>query len=239
MSNQKVGNVMSTDVATAWVDTSFKDIARTLSWWNVSALPVVDRDRRVLGVVSEADLLVKQGTQEIEQPRSLLGWWRARRDRGRAAATTAGQLMTRPAITVDADSTVAAAARLLTRHHVKRLPVVDEDGKLVGIVSRRDLLTVFLRKDKDIRAAIVERVFERGLGIAVTPETVEVTVHDGAAVLTGELDLRSQVSLVADMARHVDGVVDVTVAMTYRHDDTRSHVADPMTIDITQPPRVG
>lgn len=239
MSHQKVKDVMSTDVATALEVTSFKDVARILASWDVSALPVVDRDRRVLGVVSAADLLVKQGKQEFGQSRALLSRWRERRDRRRATATTAAQLMTRPAITVDADSTVAAAARLLTRHHVKRLLVVNEDGKLVGIVSRKDLLTVFLRKDKDIRAAIVEQVFERGLGIAVTPDTVTVEVHDGGVVLTGELDLKSQVSLVTDMTKHVDGVVDVTVSVTYRHDNTRGHFPDPMTVDITHPPRVG
>jgi CBS domain-containing protein len=126
----------------------------------------------------------------------------------------------------------------MTQHNVKRLPVVEADGKLVGIVSRKDVLTVFLRKDEDIRADIVEWVFERGLGIAVNPVTVTVDVHDGEVILTGQLDLKSQLPLVEDMTKHIDGVVDVTVSMTYRHDDTQGHLPDPMAIDITQPPRV-
>lgn len=238
MSHQKVKNVMSPDVATVREGTAFKDVARVLAGRNVSALPVVDRDRHVLGVVSEADLLIKQGTQEIEFTRSLLTWWRGRRNIRRAGATTAMELMTKPAVTVDANSTVARAARLLTEHNIKRLPVVDSDGKLVGIVSRKDLLTVFLRDDEDIRAEIVERVFEHGLGITVNPATVTVDVHDGEVVLTGQLDLKSQLSLVEDMTHHIDGVVDVAVSMGYRHDDTQHHIPGDMTVDITQPPRV-
>jgi CBS-domain-containing membrane protein len=205
---------------------------------DVSALPVVDQDGHVLGVVSEADLLIKQGTQEIEWTRSLRTWWRGRRHLRRATATTAGQLMTSPAVTIDTNSSVAGAARLLTAHNVKRLPVVDEDGKLVGIVSRKDLLTVFLRTDEDIRDDVVEHVFEHGIGIAVNPASVTVDVHDGEVALSGQVDLRSQLSLVEDMTRHIDGVVDVTVSMTYRHDDTRGHLPEAMAIDITQPPHV-
>lgn len=238
MSHQKVKNVMSTDVGTVREGTAFKDVVRALARRGVSAVPVVDGENRVLGVVSEADLLIKQGTQEIDFSRSLLAWWRGRRNLRRATATTAGRLMTRPAITVDADSTVAGAARILTEHNVKRLPVVDADGRLVGIVSRKDLLSVFLRKDEDIRAEIVERVFERGLGIAVNQATVTVDVHDGEVTLTGRLDLKSQLSLVEDMTRHIDGVVDVTVSMSYRTDDTGTHVPEGMTVDITREPRV-
>jgi CBS domain-containing protein len=235
MSHQKVKNVMSTDVATVYEDTPFKEVVRTLGRRDVSAVPVVNRRGHVVGVVSEGDLLIKQGTQEIEFSRSLWRWWRDRVNHRRAAATTAGQLMTRPAITIPATSTVAGAARTLTEHGVKRLPVVDEHGKLVGIVSRKDVLTVFLRKDEDIRAEIVKRVFEGGLGIAVNPATVTVDVHAGEVTLTGQVDLRSQLSLVEDMTKHIDGVVGVTVSMAYRHDDTKGHLPDPMAIDITQP----
>lgn len=238
MSHRKVRNVMSTDVATVREGTPFKNVARALARRDVSALPVVDQDGRVLGVVSEADLLIKQGTQEIEFSHSLLSWWRNRRHARRAAATTAGQLMSKPAITVNTTATVAGAARLLTGHNIKRLPVVDETGTLVGIVSRKDLLTVFLRKDEDIRDEIVERVFEHGIGMAVNPATVTVDVHNGEVTLTGQLDLKSQLELVEDMTSHIDGVVDVAVSMTYRHDDTHHHVPGDMTIDITQPPRV-
>lgn len=235
MSNQKVGNVMTSDVLTVREDTPFKDVARALSLRDVSAVPVVDRDGRVVGVVSEADLLIKQGTQELDFTRSVLTWWRGRRNLRRATATRAFELMTKPAITVSRNATVAAAARLMTAHNVKRLPVVDEEDRLVGVVSRKDVLTVFLRRDEDIRADIVTRVFEHGLGIAVNPATVTVDVHDGEVTLTGRLALRSQLGLVEDMTRHIDGVVDVAVSMDYAHDDTRGRLPDPMTVDITRP----
>lgn len=236
MSHQKIKNVMSTDVATVHEDTQFKDIVRTLAQRDVSAAPVVDRAGQVLGVVSQADLLIKQGTQELTFSRSLLTWLRGRRNLRRATATTASQLMTTPAITVDADSTVAGAARVLSLRNVKRLPVVDADGKLVGIVSRKDLLTVFLRKDEDLRDEIVTRVFEHGIGMAVNPATVDVAVHDDEVTITGQLELRSQLELVEEMTRHIDGVVDVVVSMSYLRDDTRTRVPEPMTVDITHEP---
>lgn len=236
MSHQKVRNVMSTDVVTVRPDTSFKDVVRALARRDVSATPVVDRSDRVLGIVSEADLLIKQGTQEVDLSRSLLTWYRGRRHLRQATATTAGQLMTTPAVTVTASTTVAGAARTLTEHRVKRLPVVDDEGRLVGIVSRKDLLTVFLRKDEDIRDEVVTRVFEGGIGIAVNPATVTVEVYEGEVTLTGRLDLKSQLPLVEEMTRHIDGVVGVTASMSYRHDDTRTRIPDPMAIDLTQPP---
>lgn len=236
MSHRKISSVMSTDVATVRENTPFKDIVRMLEQRDVSAAPVVDADGRVLGVVSQADLLVKQGAGEPEWTRSRRPWWHRRRDdRGaarRADATTAAALMTKPAITVTADTTVAHAAREITKHNVKRLPVVDRDGKLVGIVSRRDLLTVFLRKDEDIRDDIIRDVFQVGLGTRTIPATVSVDVHDGKVTMDGQLELKSQLSLVEQLTRHVDGVVDVTMTVTYRQDDTGQHTPS-MGVDIT------
>ncbi len=236
MSHRKIRNVMTTDVTTVRENTQFKDVVRALELRDVSAAPVVDGAGRVLGVVSQADLLVKQGTQEPTWSRSPMAWLRRRRDARRAGATTAGALMTAPAITIDAESTVAHAARALVRHNVKRLPVVDADGTLLGIVSRKDVLTVFLRKDEEIREDIVENVFERGIGTAVNPSTVHVTVHDGHVTLEGQLELKSQLPLVEQMASHVDGVVDVDMSMTYRTDDTHTALPPPMFVDITHEP---
>lgn len=238
MSHQKVKNVMSTDVATVREGTPFQDVARLLAQRDVSAVPVVDRYGHVLGVVSEGDLLIKQGTQEIQFSRSLWTWWRDRVNHRRAAATTARELMTAPAITVPATTTVAGAARTMAEHRVKRLPVVDDTGTLVGIVSRRDVLTVFLRKDEDIRADIVEQVFHNGLGMVVNPALVDIHVHKGEVTITGQLELRSQLSLVTEMTKHIDGVIDVMLSTTYRYDDTHGRLPEPMTIDITRPPRV-
>ncbi len=220
MSHRKIGAVMSTDVVTVRPDTPFKEVVRVLEQRDVGAAPVVDDAGRVLGVVSQADLLVKQTNQAPAWSRSPLAWLRRRRDARRAGATTAGALMTRPAITIGATASVVRAARMLGRHHIKRLPVVDTDGRLVGIVGRKDLLTVFLRKDEDIRDDIIENVFEFGLGLPISPATVQVTVHDGEVALAGKVELKSQVPLVEQMTRHVDGVVDVDMSMTYVRDDS-------------------
>jgi len=191
-------------------------------------------------VVSEADLLVKQGEGDPEETPERK-WWQRRHETPRdprAEGTTAGALMTKPAITVTADATVAHAAREITKHNVKRLPVVDSDGKLVGIVSRKDLLTVFLRKDEDIRDDILRDVFQIGLGMRTIPESVRVEVHDGQVTLDGRLELKSQVSLAEQLTRHTDGVVDVIGTMTFRQDDTDQH-SPSMGVDITHEPPPG
>lgn len=234
MSHRKIKNVMSTEVATVRKNTPFKEVVRVLDQQDVGAVPVVDADRRVLGVVSQADVLVKQTTQEPTYLRRPLAWLRTRETR-RAKATTAGRLMTTPAVTIDADATVVRAAWLMYHKNIKRLPVVGSDGTLIGIVSRKDLLTVFLRKDEDIRTDIVEHVFEHGIGLAVNPATVTITVHDGEVTLDGQVELKSQIPLVEQMTRHIDGVVDVTTSLAYLRDD--SQIPDPMPIDV-QVPRI-
>lgn len=241
MSHRKISSVMSTDVATVRADTSFKDIVRILEQRDISAVPVVDAAGRVLGVVSEADLLVKEGAGDPDSTHEPRRWWRHHdtgsdtRDSRRADATTAAELMTTPAITVAADATVAHAAREITKHNVKRLPVVDDDGKLAGIVSRKDVLTVFLRTDEDIRDDITRNVFLIGLGMRTIPAAVRVDVHDGEVTLGGELELRSQVSLAEQLTRHTDGVVAVTTTMTYRQNDTDERTPS-MGVDITHEP---
>lgn len=238
MSHRKISSVMSTDVATVRANTTFKDIVRALEQRDVSAVPVVADDGRILGVVSQSDLLVKEGDQDPAQPRAKSAWWHHRHEAEhdpRTEATTAAELMSTPAITVTPAATVAFAARELTRHEIKRMPVVDENGTLVGIVSRKDLLTVFLRKDEDIQDDIVREVFDVGLGIPVGPGSVQVSVHDGKAILAGRVELRSQASLARDLTRHVDGVVEVVDTMEYRRDDSRDRTPS-MGIDITHEP---
>jgi CBS domain-containing protein len=238
MSHRKISSVMSTDVATVRANTTFKDIVRALEQRDVSAVPVVTDDGRILGVVSQIDLLVKEGDQAPQQPRAKSAWWPHRHEAKhdpRTDAATAAELMSTPAITVAPDATVAFAARELTRHGIKRMPVVDENGTLVGIVSRKDLLTVFLRKDEDIQDDIVRDVLDVGLGIQAGPGSVQVTVHDGKVTLAGRVELRSQASLARDLTRHVDGVVEVVDELEYRRDDSRDHTPS-MGVDITHEP---
>lgn len=192
MTRHTVAEVMTTSVVSAYRGASFKKVARSLIDREVTAMPVIDEDRHVVGVVSESDLL--SGRRR---------WRRGKRYR----PGVAGELMTSPAITVTPETTVTRAARLLERHRIKRLPVIDGNGHLVGIVSRRDLLRVFTRPDEEIRREITEEIFECLLRIE--PGTVSVRVEDGVATLTGRLE-RGLVPIAVSLAAGVDGVVAVT-----------------------------
>jgi CBS domain-containing protein len=214
-----VEDVMTKTVVTVREDAPFKEVVRLMDEYRVSALPVVDRDGRLLGVVSEADLLLKEA-REPDAParRRTFEGRRTREERIKADATAAGSLMTSPAITVGPDAAVGEAARTMHRRAVKRLPVVDERGLVVGIVSRRDLLHVFLREDAEIRREVSERVIEHTLWIE--PDTVGVAVHEGVVTLRGELERRSVCSILVGLVLGVDGVVGVRDMLTYRFDDS-------------------
>jgi CBS-domain-containing membrane protein len=164
--------------------------------------------RHVAGVVSEADLLAIED-KRARGERSGQGSLLHRRSRKRTWGHTAGELMTSPAITIHADATIPAAARVLNQHHIKRLPVVDADGILIGIVSRRDLLSVFLRSDEDI-AADIRRVFTDIL--FADPDSVTVAVRGGIVTVTGRAGQQEQPDLIPVAIRltwDIDGVVDV------------------------------
>jgi CBS domain-containing protein len=125
--------------------------------------------------------------------------------------------MTQPPVTVHADDTIVQAARTMVRRHVERLPVLDEEDRLVGIVTRRDLLQVFLRPDPEIRTEVIEEVLVRALWLA--PRSVEVSVAEGVVTLTGHMERKSETEIALAMTRRIDGVVDVVGKLTYRLDD--------------------
>jgi CBS domain-containing protein len=203
--HNRVRDIMTTSVMTVDRITPYKQIARLLVEHKVSGVPVLSMGRKVTGVVSEGDLLAARDTN----PATHSGWrhWTFGREvhRGR----TADLLMTSPAVTIRPDATVAAAARLMNSHHIRRLPVVDADGKLAGIVSRRDLLSVFLRPDADIAAEVGETLTEVLPGGTTG---IEVAVRNGVVKLTGQTELVSDEDLIPAAVRlvwGVDGVVDV------------------------------
>src|SRR5215471_19283113 len=207
--SRRVKDVMTRSVVTVDRITSYKETARLLAEHRISGLPVLKMGRQVVGVVTEADLLAAQANA-----RRRLGsgtrpaWWRRSQQH---PALTAGELMTSPAITIGPDATVPAAARLMSTHQVRRLPVVDADGKLAGIVSRRDLLSVFLRPDAEI-AADVRRVLD-DFALA-EPEEADVAVRNGVVTLTGNLEpaSREHADLIPPAIRlmwDVDGIVDI------------------------------
>ncbi|MGV9452496.1 CBS domain-containing protein [Streptomyces sp. NPDC003635] len=210
-----VSDVMTRDVAVVRRDAAFKDIVRTLRERRVSALPVVDGGHRVVGVVSEADLLPKEEFRDSDPDR----YTQLRRlsDLAKAGSLTAGELMTSPAVTVRADATLAQAARVMARARVKRLPVVGDTDGLEGVVSRADLLKVFLRDDEEIaeevRREVVARLFP---GPA---SAVRVSVTDGVVRLAGRVRDTSLVPVAARLARAVEGVVDVGFDLGERSDE--------------------
>ncbi|MGW1362223.1 CBS domain-containing protein [Streptomyces chartreusis] len=223
MKHNKVGSVMTTEVVRAEYGTPFKEVARLLRDHRISGLPVVDDDEKVIGVISETDLMVRQAqTPDPYEPKkrfSLDRLTRAGRERAvKARARTAGQLMTQPPVTAHADDTIVEAARTMAQHHIERLPVLDEEHRLVGIVTRRDLLQVFLRPDADIRAEVVDEVLVRALWLL--PRSIAVSVTEGVVTLMGQMERKSETEIAVSMTRQIDGVVAVVDKLTYRLDDS-------------------
>ncbi|MGK3943914.1 CBS domain-containing protein [Streptomyces caeruleatus] len=204
-----VSDVMTRTVVALVCDTSFKDIVKAMGRWGISALPVVDREHRVVGVVSEADLLPKEEFRDGDPDR----YARLRRlsDLSKVGARTAEELMTAPAVTARADETLAQAARTMALVKVKRLPVVDGDGVLQGVVSRSDLLKVFLRDDEDIALEVRREVVPLLFPDPVEP--IRVEVRDGLVTLSGRVRDTTIVPVAVRLVRAVEGVVDVDCAL--------------------------
>ncbi|MDN3027822.1 CBS domain-containing protein [Streptomyces sp. S.PB5] len=223
MKHNKVGSVMTTQVVRATHGTPFKEVARLLGDNRISGLPVVDDDDKVIGVISETDLLARQAeTPDPYEPkkhfRRAMLTREGRRRIAKAAARTAGQLMSRPPVTVHADDTIVEAARTMAQHHIERLPVLDEEQRLVGIVTRRDLLQVFLRPDAEIRAEVIDEVLVRALWLP--PRGVDVSVTEGVVTLAGHMERKSETEIAVSMTRQIDGVVAVVDKLTHRLDDS-------------------
>lgn len=205
-------------VVTVRPDTPFKAVAALLSGHRISGVPVLGRSGKVLGVVSEADLLPKEiranGPVAGRHPNDP-----AEADfRRRAAALTALDLMTAPAVTASPKEVAAAAAARMERYRIRRLPVVNEHGHLQGIISRRDVLRAYLRRDEEIDAE-VRAVLADELGH--TPETCRTSVRDGVVTLCGQVPTRSTAQLVRAAVARVEGVVGLDYGLTFDLDDQR------------------
>ncbi|GGP95840.1 CBS domain-containing protein [Streptomyces melanogenes] len=205
-----VADVMTRTVVTVTADAEFKEIVAAMREWKVSALPVIEGEGRVVGVVSEADLLVKE---ELRGHRfGLIEQLHRQEDTAKAGSTRAAELMTSPAVTIAAGATLPQAARLMAGKHVKRLPVVSATGTLEGIVSRGDLLKVFLRSDDDLAAQIRQEVV-----VPLFPlshRNVQVSVAQGVVTLSGAVRDSGLVPVAAHLAQGVEGVVGVTCELT-------------------------
>ncbi|MBH5333899.1 CBS domain-containing protein [Streptomyces pactum] len=204
-SPRRVSDVMTRTVVAVGREASFREVVEIMGRWKVSAVPVLEGEGRVIGVVSEADLLPKEEFRDdmLERP----GMARQRfAELVKAWAVTAEELMSSPAVTVHADATVAEAARTMAIRRVKRLPVIDGEAKLCGIVSRADLLKVFLRSDEELQGEV------RGVLLADPLHAfgeLRMSVSDGVVTLSGQVRDAGLIPVVVRLVRGVEGVVDV------------------------------
>ncbi|MEU0833577.1 CBS domain-containing protein [Streptomyces sp. NPDC005969] len=197
MRHRSVADLMTPTAVSVQRGTAFKEITRLLDEFGITAVPVLDDDRHPVGIVSEADLL--------------------RRRNAGSGTPTAVDLMSSPAITARPDWSAVRAARVMEKHRVKRLPVVDADDRLIGIVARSDLLQLFLRRDHAIQEEILEDVLTGALRLSPSALTVEVA--DGLVTLSGTVPRSSLLPVILRMCQSVDGVVDVIDRLDYERDD--------------------
>ena len=215
----KISDVMTRDVMTVSPDATLKQVAEVLAGLGISGLPVVE-DGQVLGVVSEADVLAKE-RGEAPRRSGLFGLLLDDDSdlTAKLEARTAAEAMTTPAVTISPDRPLAeAAARMLDRR-VNRLPVVEEDGTLVGIVTRADLVRAFVRSDEEIAREVEDDIILRTLWIA--PERIKVSVAEGEVRITGHVESKAEADLVPEFVRKVPGVVSVSSSLTWEDDGRR------------------
>ena len=215
----RVDDLMTRDVVSVSPETTLKEVAAKLVEHRISGLPVCDPDGTVLGVVSEADILYRErGPAEREGLLARLFEEGLATETRKAAARTAVDAMSTPPITILGYRTVSTAARTMLEHRVKRLPVVDIGGRLLGIVTRADLVRAFVRSDEEIQREIREDVVERTLWSG--PNAVAVAVQDGEVELTGEVETDGDLDLLERLVAQVPGVVEVRASVNSRSEDS-------------------
>jgi CBS domain-containing protein len=209
--DSRVKDVMTKDVVSVRETADYKDIVSVMRELHISAFPVLDEEDHLVGVVSEADLLLKE-VGEGALGGYLISTGR-RGERAKAAGLTAAELMSRPALTIGPDDSVAGAARLMHDRHVKRLPVVDDEGCLVGILSRVDVLSVFDRPDSEIQDDVIKDII---LGsFALDSDQITVTVRSGVVTIGGQVESRAVARDLIDALKHAQGVVGVRSRLSY------------------------
>ena len=217
----QVRDVMSAPVVSVRPEMPLKEVARLFIERRISGVPVIDDAGTVVGVVSEADFLVKERAPHQEQAhRGLIGFLagddEAAAARAKVEAATAGAAMSSPAVTICSDCSLREAAALMVDTRINRLPVV-EDGRLVGIVTRSDLVRAYLRSDEELARVIAEEVVRDTMWIE--PESLGIEVHQGIVRLSGTVDRRSTARILARLIARVDGVVRVDDQLAWQLDD--------------------
>jgi CBS domain-containing protein len=201
----KVTDAMTTDVKTVRPATSLKDVAAILSEHRISGAPVVDDAGSLLGVISEADIIVKEGAElPYRGLSSLMHHREAKALATKLEARTAGEAMSAPAITIEGWESLSEAAKFMIEKGVNRLPVVEE-GTLVGILTRADLVRAFARSDSEIAREIREDALQ---GVSF-PEDLDMKIENGEVTLRGRVDLKLDAEILPVSIRRVPGVVSV------------------------------
>lgn len=210
----RVEDVMTTQVVAVRQDATFKEMAARLRRHRISAFPVIDDAGKVVGVVSEGDLLTKEAViASAPSHTGPLDGFRHRKERSKAGAVVAADLMTSPPITISPQELVTHAARLMYTCKVKRLPVVDAENHLVGIVSRADVLNVYSRPDAEIQQEIRDKVILNEF--LTDPGRFTVTVRNGIVTLAGNPETAASGRAIIAETWHVEGVVSVRDRLTY------------------------
>jgi len=207
-----VATVMTRELVVAHPATPYKELVELLRSHNINAMPVVDEQGRLVGIVSEADLALKEEQRPSDHALFFL-LFGGRGQRAKAGGRTAAEVMSAPVATTSPDASLSAAARLLRRRGVRHLPVIDGQGRLVGIVTRRDLLAVYLRPDRELREQIERAVLVATLDL--DPGTVTVAVRDGVVSLAGQLPWRSLGRELVQLVGALDEVVAVDDRLTF------------------------
>ena len=215
----RVVDLMASEVISVRKETPLRDAARLMVEKGISGLPVTDEDGALVGVISEGDFLRKEVDRGDVFGRGLLGVLFESRD-SLADAETVGEVMSDNIFTVSPDASLVEAARTMTSHGVKRLPVVTREGKLVGVISRRDVVAAFTRPDELIDDEIREDILRRLLFL--DPALLEITVTGGVVEISGELPTKTDARLLEAMVQRTDGVIRAEFDLTWKHDDTQA-----------------
>ena len=215
----KVRDIMTTDPVKVTGNTHLKEAARLMVRHRVSGLPVVDEAGKLIGILSEGDFIRREADRDRPQGVSLLDAVFGEGELQPVGAETVAEIMTRSVVTITPEATVGEAARVMGRRSVKRLPVVDLEGELVGIVSRSDIVGAFTKPDDVIEDEVREDIIRRLLFL--DPELVKVSVDDGVVTLEGELENRTEAHLLEELSRRIAGVVRVESRLRYKVDDRK------------------
>jgi CBS-domain-containing membrane protein len=215
----RVRDIMTTDPIRVTADTLLKEAARLMVRHHVSGLPVVTEEGDLAGIVTEGDFLRQEASRDRPYGASLLDALFGDGSVQAPAAETVDEVMAREVVTITPDATIGEAARVMAQRSVKRLPVVTDDGALVGIISRADVVNAFTKPDDVIEDEVREDIVRRLLFL--DPGDVDVEIEDGVVTLRGELEHRTEVQLLEELTRRIAGVVRVVSELTYRVDDRK------------------